>query len=40
MHAPGPEKDKAEKLAKQYAERFRKELLEAIRKIIDESTSS
>jgi len=39
MHTPDPEKDKAEELAKQCADRFGKELLEAIRKIIDESTS-
>jgi hypothetical protein len=38
MHAPGPEKDEAEELAKQYADSFGKELLEAIKKILDETS--
>lgn len=39
MHAPGPEKDEAEELAKQYADSFGRELLEAIKKILDEAPS-
>jgi len=34
MHAPGPEKDEAEKLAAQHADRLGMELLNAIKKII------
>jgi hypothetical protein len=34
MHAPGPEKDEAEKLAAQHADRFCMELLNAIKKIV------
>jgi hypothetical protein len=34
MHAPGPEKDEAEKLATQHADRLGMELLNAIKKII------
>jgi len=40
MHAPGPEKDKAEELVLLCVNRFGKELLEAIRKVIDEATPS
>jgi len=40
MHEPGPEKDEAEKLANQYADRFGKELLKAIKKIIIEEEPS
>ena len=40
MHAPGPEKDEAEKLVELYADRFGAELLKAIRKVIDEATPS
>jgi hypothetical protein len=34
MHAPGPEKDEAEKLAAQHADRFCMELFNAIKKIV------
>jgi len=37
MHAPGPEKDEAEKLAAQHADRFCMELLNAIKKIVANS---
>ena len=40
MHAPGPEKDEAEKLVELYADRFGAELLKAIRKVVDEATPS
>jgi len=40
VHATGPEKDKAEKLAELYADRFGAELLKAIRKVVDEITPS
>jgi len=36
LHAPGPEKDEAEKLAMRHADRFGIELLNAIKKIIDQ----
>jgi hypothetical protein len=39
MHDPGPEKEKAEKLANQYADSFGEEVLKAIRKIIEEDPS-
>ena len=39
MHVPGPEKDEAEELAKQYADSFGRELLGAIKKILDEAPS-
>ncbi len=34
MHAPGPEKDEAERLAMQHADRFSRELFNAIKKIV------
>ena len=40
MHEPGPDKDKAEKLAKLYADRLGAELLRAIKKVIDEVAQS
>jgi len=39
MHEPGPEKEKAEKLANQYADSFGEEVLKAIKKIINENPS-
>ena len=39
LHARGPEKEEAEKLANQYADSFGKEILKAIKRIIEESTS-
>jgi hypothetical protein len=37
LHEPGPiQKDEAERLANQYADRFGEELLKAIKKIIEE----
>jgi hypothetical protein len=39
LHKPGPEKEEAEKLANQYADSFGKEILKAIKRIIEESTS-
>jgi len=36
VHACGPEKEKAEKLASQHASRFRSELLNAIKMIVNE----
>jgi len=39
LHAHGPEKEEAEKLANQYADSFGKEILKAIKRIIEESTS-
>jgi len=38
VHALGQDKDRAEKLAKLYADRFGTEPLRAIRKVIDEAT--
>jgi len=40
VHARGQKKDKAEKLAKLYADRFGTELLRAIRKVVDEVAQS
>ncbi len=40
MHEPGPEKEKAEKLAIQYADIFGKEVLEAIKKIIKQQSTN
>jgi 3-deoxy-D-manno-octulosonate 8-phosphate phosphatase KdsC-like HAD superfamily phosphatase len=37
MHKPGPEKEDAEKLANEYADAFGREILNAIKKIINES---
>jgi hypothetical protein len=34
MHAPGPEKDEAEKLAAQHVDRLGMELLNTIKKIV------
>jgi uncharacterized protein YnzC (UPF0291/DUF896 family) len=39
MHEPGPEKEEAEKLANEYADAFGREILNAIKKIIDEGLS-
>lgn len=40
VHEPGPEKDRAEELARQYADRFGAEILRAIKRIIDEAAST
>jgi len=37
VHEPGPEKDRAEELARQYADLFGTEILRAIKRIIDEA---
>jgi hypothetical protein len=39
VHEPGPEKDEAKRLAKQYADSFGGELLKTIKKIINETLS-
>jgi len=38
MHEPGPEKDEVEELAKHYADSFGEEILETIKKIINETS--
>jgi hypothetical protein len=40
VHEPGQEKDRAEELARQYADRFGAEVLRAIKRIIDEAAST